>query len=158
MNDIVEAAPNRCYIRYESNGETVFVTGGAGVPLEAIIKAIPEGAANVKELTEEELLQAHENPEAAMQRLLREYTALIQKRLDDFSRTKTYDSILSACTYATSTIPIFKAEGQYCVEARDRTWAAANSVLQAVLAKERLAPAWAELEAELPVLEWPVLG
>lgn len=79
-----------------------------------------------------------------------------QDRLDTFARTRNYDGILSACTYATSTIPKFKAEGQYCVDARDATWAKLYSLLEEVQAGTRPMPAgFADIEAELPVLTWP---
>lgn len=87
--------------------------------------------------------------------IINRYTALIQQRLDDFARTRGYDSILSACTYATSTTPQFKAEGQRCVELRDATWAKATEIMQAVQSGARSMPTWDELQAELPVLEWP---
>lgn len=84
------------------------------------------------------------------------YTAAIQKRLDDFARTRSYDGILSAATYATSTVPKLAAEGQYAVEARDATWAKGYEILAAVEAGQRTAPALDELAAELPALAWPV--
>lgn len=87
---------------------------------------------------------------------LASYTAEIQKRLDDFARARGYDGILSACTYAASTVPKFAAEGQYAVAARDTTWAAAYAILAAVEAGTRPVPTLAALAAELPVLAWPV--
>lgn len=83
------------------------------------------------------------------------YTAAIQKRLDDFARTRNYDGILSAATYATSQVPKFKAEGQYAVEARDATWAKCYEILAAVEVGSRPMPTLDELLAELPVLTWP---
>jgi len=83
------------------------------------------------------------------------YTAAIQKRLDDFARTRNYDGILSAATYATSAVAKFKAEGQYAVEARDATWAKGYEILAAVEAGTRAAPTLDELAAELPALVWP---
>ena len=83
------------------------------------------------------------------------YIAEIQKRLDDFARTRNYDGILSAATYATSTVPKFKAEGQYAVEARDATWAKCYEILAAVEGGTRPMPTLEELIAELPVLTWP---
>ena len=94
-------------------------------------------------------------PEELREKARQHYTYLVQKRLNAFARTKTYDNIFTACTYATSTVPAFAVEGQYCVEARDATWSAANAIMNAVLAGERPIPAWEELEAELPVLQWP---
>jgi hypothetical protein len=89
------------------------------------------------------------------EQIIAQYTAAVQKHLDDFARTRGYDGILSAATYATSTVPKFKAEGQYAVEARDATWAKCYEVLAAVEAGSRPMPTLGELLAELPVLTWP---
>jgi hypothetical protein len=85
-----------------------------------------------------------------------QFTAKFQARLDAFARTRGYDGILSACTYATSANPKFAAEGQYCVQARDATWATCYEILNAVQSGARPTPTWEELEAELPALQWPV--
>ena len=91
--------------------------------------------------------------------------ALIQKRLDDFSQTLTYGSILSACTYATSHNPVYALEGQYCVEARDATWDKAYEILNSMMAEigtgektfteSELAALWVKVESQLPALKWP---
>ncbi len=79
-----------------------------------------------------------------------------QARLDAFARERGYDGILSACTYATSGVPRFAAEGQRAVQARDETWATLYEILNQVRAGARPAPAsLADIEAELPALEWP---
>lgn len=83
-------------------------------------------------------------------------TKAIQSRLDAFARTRNYDNIMSACTYATSTVTKFATEAQYCVESRDATWSAAYTVLAEVEAGTRPIPSEAELLAELPTLAWPV--
>jgi hypothetical protein len=88
--------------------------------------------------------------------LKEEIEAATQKRLDDFASTRNYDSILSACTYATSAVPKFAAEGQYCVEARDATWTKLLSMLAEVEAGTRPVPTgYADIEPDLPVLAWP---
>ena len=79
----------------------------------------------------------------------------VQQRLDAFAQTRYYDSILSACTYATSTVPRFRADGQYCVDARDSTWGICYQVLAEVEAGTRPMPTADELLALLPVLAWP---
>lgn len=84
------------------------------------------------------------------------YAEAIQARLDDFARTRNYDGILSATTYATSAVPKFAAEGQYALAARDATWAAGYQILAAVESGQRPAPTLAELAAELPPLAWPL--
>lgn len=90
------------------------------------------------------------------QRLQESVTQSTQQRLDDFAKTRNYDGILSACTYATSTVVQFKAEGQYCVEARDATWGKLYEILAEVQAGTRPVPAgYADIEADLPVLSWP---
>jgi hypothetical protein len=94
-------------------------------------------------------------PELALQERSAAFTNAIQQRLDDFARTRNYDNIMSAATYATSTVPKFAAEGQYAVAARDATWAKGYEILGAVLAGERPMPTLDEVMAELPALAWP---
>ena len=95
-------------------------------------------------------------PPPTVAEIIATYTAAIQTRLDDFARTRNYDGILSAATYATSAVAKFKAEGQYAVEARDATWAKGYEILAAVQAGTRPAPTLDELAAELAALVWPV--
>ena len=82
--------------------------------------------------------------------------AQIQQRLDAFAQTRGYDNMLSACTYATSSVPKFQAEGQYCVDARDATWAKTYEMLDEVQAGAHPLPgSIADIEVELPALAWP---
>jgi hypothetical protein len=83
------------------------------------------------------------------------FSAEIQKRLDDFAKTRGYDGVLSACTYATSGNMHFSAEGQYCVTARDATWAKCYEILDAVQGGTRPMPTLEDILLELPVLAWP---
>lgn len=95
-------------------------------------------------------------PTPTPEQIIASLTAQIQKRLDDFAKTRNYDGILSACTYATSTVPKFAAEGQYCVQARDATWAAGYALMDEVLAGTRPVPtSISDIESELPELVWP---
>lgn len=83
-------------------------------------------------------------------------TLATQARLDDFARTRNYDGILSACSYDSSAVPQFAAEGACCVTGRDATWAALYAVLAEVLAGTRPMPeSFADVETLLPALEWP---
>lgn len=83
-------------------------------------------------------------------------TRSVQKRLDDFAKTRNYDGILSAATYAASTVPKFASEGQYAVNLRDSSWASLYSMMADVQAGTRAMPAsYAEVESVLPPLEWP---
>lgn len=92
------------------------------------------------------------------QRLQESVTTSTQQRLDTFAKTRNYDGVLSACTYATSTVLKFKTEGQYCVEARDATWAKLYEILAEVQSGQRPVPnGYADIEGELPALEWPTI-
>lgn len=80
----------------------------------------------------------------------------LQDALDAFAQTRNYDNMLSACTYASSTVAKFKSEGQACVNLRDATWAAAYALLEDVRAGRRPVPnGLADIQADLPALEWP---
>jgi hypothetical protein len=95
-------------------------------------------------------------PPPTSEEITAEIMACTQERLDSFARTQGYNSILSACTYATSTVPQFKSDGQYCVNARDQTWGKLYDLMAQVKAGKRPMPSgYAAIEAELPPLKWP---
>lgn len=95
------------------------------------------------------------NQSEAAQSFVKSVTAATQQRLDDFASTRNYDGILSACTYATSAIPKFQTEGQYCVNQRDATWATLYQIMGAVQAGARPMPSLEQVISELPLLDWP---
>ena len=78
-----------------------------------------------------------------------------QRRLDDFARTRGYDGILSAVSYANDSSPKFSSEGQYCVTARSETWAALYALLAEVEAGTAPMPA-SFMDVILPELIWPI--
>lgn len=84
-----------------------------------------------------------------------EYTAAVQMHLDTKARERNYDGILSACTYATSSIPKFAAEGQACATWRDAVWASCYQIMAEVEAGQRQPPTIPELLDTLPTLIWP---
>ncbi len=91
---------------------------------------------------------------AALQASIVEAT---QARLDAFARTRGYDDIVSACSYATSTHARYGPEGRYCVTAREETWDTLFAIQAAVQAGTHPVPAsYSDIEAELPALVWPV--
>lgn len=136
---------------------------GDNIPADAVEITEAEHAALIEGQSLGKRIVADENgrpilqdpPPPTAEQIIAQYEAAVQKHLDDFARTRNYDSILSACTYATSTVPKFAAEGQYCVAARDATWVKCYEVLAAAEAGSRPMPTLDELLAELPVLTWP---
>ena len=94
-------------------------------------------------------------PMPTTEQIIAEFSSAIQKRLDTFAHTRGYDGILSACTYATSGNLRFSKEGQYCVTARDATWAKCYEIMDAVQTGTRPMPTLEEIMLELPVLAWP---
>ena len=136
---------------------------GDNIPADAVEITIEEHAALLEGQSQGKLIQADANgrpvlvdpPPPTPEQIIAQYTDGVQQHLDNFARTRNYDDILSAATYATSQVPKFEAEGQYAVEARDATWAKCYEILAAVEAGTRPMPTMDELLAELPVLVWP---
>lgn len=115
---------------------------------------LPEGAGIGWQLVDDVWTAPVEAVDPA--KVIAEIVKKVQKRLDDFARTRAYDGILSACTYATSTVTKFQTEGQYCVNARDATWSKCYEILAEV--ENNIRPpvyTYEEIESELPVLQWP---
>lgn len=123
----------------------------AGVAQDALGNWVQ--AWTVRDWSAEEIQAAEQQKAASVQA---EVVAKTQERLDAFAKSRNYDGILSACTYASSTVPKFQAEGQYCVNARDNTWSALYVILADVQAGARTMPrSYADIEPELPALVWP---
>lgn len=136
------------YYRNPSTGE-VFAFDSE----EAADRHAPPG---VVPMTPPEVAEHLTPPAPSMEELRAQFTLAIQARLDAWARTRNYDGILSACTYATSSVPQFAAEGTRAVLLRDQTWAVAYDILAAVLAGTRPMPTGlADIEGDLPALEWP---
>lgn len=104
--------------------------------------------------TRQWVVQALPEPVAAQNRIA-SVTRAAQQRLDEFARTDAFDGILSAASYATSSIPRFRTRGQYAVQARDATWAKLYEILAAVKGGSRPMPSVPAVLAELPPLAWP---
>lgn len=100
-------------------------------------------------------LDSFRNPVQTSEQIKTSIVQLTQQRLDDFAKTRNYDNILSACTYATSSIPKFLQEGQSAVNARDTTWSALYTILAEVESGSKPMPkGFTDIEPFLPVLEW----
>lgn len=136
---------------------------GSNIPDDAVDITAMEHAALLEGQSQGKIISADKNgkpvlkgpPPPTPEQIIAQYTDGVQQHLDTFARTRNYDGILSAATYATSQVPKFKTEGQYAVEARDATWAKCYEILAAVEAGSRPMPTLDELLAELPVLTWP---
>lgn len=99
---------------------------------------------------------APEPPAPTAEQVQAAIVQVVQQRLDAFAQTRNYDGILSACTYASSSVPKFAAEGQAAVDLRDATWATLYTLLAEVLAETRPMPAgFADVEPLLPTPVWP---
>lgn len=84
-----------------------------------------------------------------------ELTKAVQAYMDKTVQTRNYDSIHTACTYASSTDEKFAAEGKACVAWRDAVWRRCYDILDDILNDARSSiPTAEELIAELPALEW----
>lgn len=95
-------------------------------------------------------------PPATVERIVTLTKALVQKRLDDFAALKNYDGILSVCSYGGSNNPMFKAEADVALAARDDSWLALYQYIGGVQAGVIPVPkSFQEIETALPVLTWP---
>lgn len=85
----------------------------------------------------------------------KQYTDAVQKWMDDTAHARGYDDIFTAISYADSSVPKFKAEGQACKDWRDKVWVSCYAYMDDVLAgKEPLVPV-EDLIKRLPQIEWP---
>lgn len=108
-----------------------------------------------RDATPDEIAEIEERIAQAARPTQAQYVDAVQAMLDAKARERNYDGILSACTYATDSIPKFQAEGQACVAWRGAVWDKCYDVLAQVQAGSIAQPSLAELLAMLPTMEWP---
>lgn len=112
------------------------------------IAALPEG--HPRRRMEEQRIAQQSDPAWVAAEVERR----AQAALDAFAKTRGYDGIMSACTYAGSVVPRFAAEGQCAVNLRDATWSACYQIMADVQAGRRALPTVEQAMSELPQLEW----
>jgi len=79
----------------------------------------------------------------------------VQEKLDAFAKTREYDDIGSASSYATSNVLKYKTEGERAVLLRDSTWNAFYAYLAEVQSGVSQVPkSTQEIDARMPVLTW----
>lgn len=81
--------------------------------------------------------------------------AVRSNHLDKTAKERGYDSIVSLCSYATSTVAKYASEGHAGVVFRDQVWEAATPILNDVLTGAVPAPTAEELIEQLPTIVWP---
>lgn len=112
---------------------------------------LTEGA---REATREEI-NSFLYPEPTPAEIQKALTDAVQAYMDGKANERGYDNIHTACTYAMSTDPVFKAEADACLSWRDNVWRTCYNILGEVTAGLREIPTVDELIFELPGLIWP---
>lgn len=90
--------------------------------------------------------------EAEQEIIIKMYEKAIDNHLNLIARQYRYDSIHTACSYASVENP-FQAESQMFVKWRGNVWAHCYQVMNDVKSGARQIPSLEELIAELPTLE-----
>lgn len=77
------------------------------------------------------------------------------RRLDKFAVERGYGSIVSVCTYDTSSIPRYAADALRARTLRDQWWEILNTIASDVIAGNRVEPeTFDDIAGELPALTW----
>lgn len=106
----------------------------------------------------EKLAQAPEiePPQELPESVAARYEAAVQSVLDGAAKTRGYDNLFTAISYAEEpAVPRFQADGQAFRRWRSLVWDYAHTEMNAVLAGEKPQPDLDTFLASLPVLELP---
>lgn len=83
--------------------------------------------------------------------LVANYTAAIERHVEDQARSMGYSSALSLATHVASTVPAWKAEAEAFVAWRDAVWVSALAQLEAAQQTQTV-PDLEDVIASLPVM------
>lgn len=84
-----------------------------------------------------------------------DYIIAAQDYLDKEAKSKGYDGILSACSYAASTSPRFSSEAKACIEFRDDVWLKCYQLLDNLNDGTIDQPTMKQFLKKLPSITWP---
>lgn len=90
---------------------------------------------------EADAIRAAQTPAPTQAQIIASYEDAVQAHLDAFAATWRYESILSAASYANSTVAQFKAEALAMIAWRDAVWNSCYTTLAAVQAGTQPMPA-----------------
>jgi hypothetical protein len=138
----------------------VFKVAEVDAPVADYTKVVVEGApVNVGDnWTQVWIVRDATNAEesAALDVIEAEYESAIQAHLDSTAQSRGYDSMISACSYASGTHPKFSVEGQDCLAWRSAVWDAAYQIMQDVRSGARPLPTLQQVMSELPPMVWSI--
>jgi hypothetical protein len=115
----------------------------APAPWCAVVEGIPSGG-----------VQTWVQQPMAQVEIIAGCVAAVEARLDAFAAERHYVSIVSACSYASSSNPRFAADARRALDVRDAVWAECYAILNEAQAGKRPVPALDELFAALPAMTW----
>lgn len=90
----------------------------------------------------------------AKDKIRKDLAAAVQRYADEVAQSRGYDNLLTLCTYATSSLPEFAAEGQAGVAWRDALWAKWYEISVEIEQGLRAIPTEEEAIALLPQINW----
>lgn len=101
---------------------------------------------------EDELISMRE---PTREKVISEYVEAVGRFMDKVVKMRGYDSIVSACSYATSGVQRFREEAIACIKWRDLVWSSCYSALDLVNSGAIGAPSINDFIESLPNIAWP---
>ena len=101
-----------------------------------------------------EIVENAPAPEPTIDEIKEQLIATVQAHLDNACKERGYDNGFACASYATFSVPKFKAEAHAVNDWVSLVWVECYKILDDVKAGKRPIPTKEELIAELPKLEW----
>lgn len=136
---------------------------GSNIPSDAVEITTEQHCALIEAQSQGKIIQvgtdgqpvAVDPPAPTSEEARQSLVLAVGQHLEGVASERGYDSIVSLCSYATSTNPTFAAEGQAGIAWRDAVWAAFYDLMDEVESEAQTLPTADELKAALPEIVWP---